>query len=127
MKYQFQIKKIAITSFFILTILLQIIFNSIQNNVDSFCSESKLFIVEFISNDGYENFIIPSSNKTNSNKISSSLDQKIKPDIAEIYRQNEINFSSLTNEYLILEDQNSLLRTCYSFDFYLRGPPTNLS
>jgi hypothetical protein len=127
MKYQFQIKKIAITSFFILTILLQIIFNSIQNNIDSFCPESRSFIVEFISNDGYENFIIPSSTKTNSNKISSSFDEKIKRDIKEVYRQNEIIFSSLINEYLVIEDQNSLLRTIYSSNILLRSPPTNLS
>ena len=127
MKYQPQIKRIGISSFFILSILFQIIFTSIQNNIDNVFPGSRSFIVEFGSTDGYETFILSSSTKTNSNKISSTYHQKIKPDIETVYRQNEILFSSLLNEYLDIEDQNSPRMTFYSFSFSLRSPPSNLS
>lgn len=118
MKYQSQIKRIGISSFFILTILFQIIFNSIQNNIDNVCPGSRSFIVEFGSTDVYETFAVSSSTKTNSNKISSSYNQKFNPDIEKIYRQNEIIFSSLINEYLVIEDQNSLLRNFFHLIYF---------
>ena len=127
MKYQPQIKRIGISSFFILSILFQIIFTSIQSNIDNLYPGSRSFIVEFGAADGYENFRVPSSAKTNSNKISGIYHQNANPAVETVYRQNEFLFSSLLTEYLDIENQISPRRTFYSFSFLLRSPPSNLS